>query len=108
MKRFMNDQYVTSIPHPTDFQSDFLEFIKDSYNPVGSLADGFHPSAVWPPVSSSDSLEWTIDAVSESIVLPNHYNRGIFDSSEVLQLTELYSQLYSVSSLELDATCSFY
>ena len=108
MKQFMNDQYVTALPHPTDFQNDFSEFLNDSYKPVGSLADGLHPLVVWLPVSSSNNLEWTIDAIRESIVLPNHYYRSIFDSSEVLRLTELYSKLYSVSSSEIEATSTFY
>ena len=95
-----------------NFHDDFSEFLSDNSKQVGLLADVFHSAVTWPPIRSYDSTstceQWTLDAVRDIIFLPNHYTRGVFDEQELLNLTELYSMLFSVPCSEIDATASFY
>ena len=108
MKRFLNDQYVSATSTPQEFRSDFAEFLDDSHELVGSVATTFRESFTWPPVHSSGvSMNWTLDMIEHAVVLPKHYARGVFDSSEVSLLCHLYSRLYSVQSSDIEVPVSF-
>ena len=97
MKRFLNEQYVSATSTPQEFRSDFAEFLDHSHELVGSVATTFRESFTWPPVHSSGvPMNWTLDMIEHAVVLPKHYARGVFDSSEVSLLCHLYSRLYSV------------
>ena len=105
MKRFLKDQYMSSTSTPEEFRSDFIEFLDDSHEVVGSVATTFRESFTWPPVHSPDN--WTFDMIQHAVVLPKHYIRAVFDSSEVSLLSHLYSRLYSVQPSEIEVPASF-
>ena len=91
MKRFLNDQYVSATSTPQEFRSDFAEFLDDSHELVGSVATTFRESFTWPPVHPSGvSMNWTLDMIEHAVVLPKHYARGVFDSSEVSLFSSVF------------------
>ena len=85
-----------------EFRSDFAEFLDHSHELVGSVATTFRESFTWPPVHSSGvPMNWTLDMIEHAVVLPKHYARGVFDSSEVSLLCHLYSRiLFSCQTLK--------
>ena len=108
MKRFRNDQYVSATSTPQEFRSDFAEFLDHSHELVGSVATTFRESFTWPLVHSSGvPMNWTLDMIEHAVVLPKHYARDVFDSSEVSLLCHLYSRLYSVQSSDIEVPASF-
>ena len=80
MKRFLEDNEVSSFPHPDTYAEDF--------SPVFSTR----------PVGSSISLTEISDQESfadvSSISLPGHYVRAVFSAFEMHGLQELYSKIY--------------
>ena len=67
----------------TPFRSDFLEFLDDSHEVVGSVAPTFRESFTWPPVHSDLPLNWTLHTLEQAVLIPKGYTRGVFDASEV-------------------------
>ena len=97
MKRFLNDQSVSATSTPQEFREDFIEFLDNSHEVVGSVVTTFRESFVWPPSLSSDlSLNFTLNMIEHGVVLPKTYVHGVFDSTEVSLLSQLYSLLCSI------------
>lgn len=111
IKRFMNDQYLSTVTPPQHFLDDFSEFIADmsNYKPIGSLGSNLSNSTcMWEPLNTSGRVQLTMNSIIDNIALPNHYTWGIFDSTEVLMLARLYSVLYSVNPFDVETTSSFH
>ena len=91
MKRFLNDQSMRSISVPQEFSEVFGPLINFNSECVGSLKDNFNASP-----SATSNISWNIDELlGISITLPSHYVKGAFSASEVQNLKEFYSALYS-------------
>ena len=91
------------------FRDEFMEFLDESNEQVGSLGTTFRASFKWPPISSLQvPFNWSLDVIKHAVWLPKHYVRGIFDSSELLLLNQLYTHLYSVGSSDIEIPSSFF
>ena len=109
LKRFMNNQLVTKIPRPTEFQEDFDEFLTNEATLVGSVGNAFNPFVAWPPFDIGHDVphNWTIDELKSIVLLPKHRTSRAFSDPEVLNLIKLYSNLYFLSSSDIEVTSSF-
>ena len=109
MKRYLNNQCVSTVSKPQEFKDEFMEFLDESNEQVGSLGTTFRASFKWPPISSLQvPFNWSLDVIKHAVWLPKHYVRGIFDSSELLLLDQLYTHLYSVGSSDIEIPSSFF
>ena len=101
---------ITMIPRPQEFREDFTEYSDpdSSSHHVGLLGDSLQPILVWSPVQSGDnSMKWTLNSIKDCVYLPNYYTWSIFNSSDLFQLTDLYSKLYSVPPSAVSVNSSF-
>ena len=88
MNRFLSDTEVMRIPLPNEFQEEFTGLM-DSYhrNPVGTLG---HDSS---PISGPVKIEF-----------PHNFTRSVFNLSEINSVKDLFIDLHSPSSIDINWT----
>ena len=107
MNRFLRDSVLSSIPPPEEFKKEFTSVFSTAHQNVGAVLDTINPSTQ-PQAAvgiNNQQKNWTIDCSQMHISLPSCCSRALFNASEIVGLTELYSRLHSTppSSIQINA-----